>query len=238
MTFYKYMLASAVAVASATAVLAAPIVFTGDDPAASGVLGANSIAARTSFLANLSGGVGTENFDSLAVGTSAPFLISFPGSTGNLTASIANGGTISDSGQAGAFATSGSQYLFTAVGVGGFVINFATAISAFGFYGTDLSDSGGDFQIELTDSSAVTSLFTITTNAGGRNGSSTFWGFVDPTLSYTSIRFINTGSGESFGFDDFTIGDQQQVQVPEPMTVGLMGVGLLALGIARRRRRS
>jgi hypothetical protein len=83
----------------------------------------------------------------------------------------------------------------------------------------------------------VATLFTITTNATGRDGSSTFWGFVDPTLAYTSIRFINTGAGESFGFDDFTIGDLQQVRVPEPMTVGLMGLGLIGLGIARRRRR-
>ncbi len=238
MTISKLLVASAFAVVSSAA-FAAPLIFTGDDLTPGGVVGPNSAAARATFLSNLAGGVGTENFEGIALGTAAPFGVTFPGTIGNITASITNGGAVSSGTPAGAFATSGTQFLFTATGVLDFTITFSTAIAAFGFYGTDLSDSGGDFQIELTDSNAVTTLYTITTEVPARaSGSVTFWGFVDPTNTYTSLRFINTSTQESFGFDDFTIGDLEQVRVPEPAAFGLMGLGLAAISFARRRRRA
>ena len=69
-------------------------------------------------------------------------------------------------------------------------------------------------------------------------GSLLFWGFIDTTTAYTKIAFGNTNAGtDFFGFDDMTIGDRQQIRVPEPASLALVGLSLLALTATRRRRR-
>ncbi len=245
--FKSVLLAASLCMAVSTA-SAVPIVFFGEDLSPGGTVPAGGAAetARNSFLAMLSG-VGNEDFESFANLTSigGPGInVSFPGSGGAITANLtgANGG-ICDQTIGGAvngitcgfqrFATSGNNYLQNGSNM---VLTFTSAISAFGFYGTDFGDF--DQEITLTLSNGDVQVFVIPSTKGAAAGGNVlFWGMIDPTNSYTSIAFSTTGSTDIFGFDDLVIGDQDQiVGVPEPGTLALLGIGLFGMGLARRRK--
>lgn len=222
-------------------VQAAPVIFFGEDLSVGASVGPNSVAARNNFLSSLTG-VGSENFESFAGGTGTPISVSFPGSVGSISANLTSTGGVSvdNAPNAGRFATSGSNYLEVSSG-SAFTLTFGTAIGAFGFYGTDIGDFvPSNMVITLTDINSVTTQQIVGHSIGsGGNNNSLFWGFTDTTNTYTSITFSNPGGGDIFGFDDFVIGDQQQiVAVAEPGMIAVFGLGLLGLGIARRKRRA
>ncbi|MEM1363680.1 MAG: VPLPA-CTERM sorting domain-containing protein [Pseudomonadota bacterium] len=218
--------------------IAAPITFFGENLSPGGTVSGDPLAARNQFLAALSGGVGTENFEVFGLGTNAPLDLSFPGSSGSITATLAGGGAEIDNGGSGRFPTSGAQYVETNGG-GDFDVTFSSPIAAFGFYGTDLGDIGNDLVITLTDTNSVDTMFTLDLS-GSPNGALVFWGFVNPSNTYTSVRFDNTPtSGDVFGFDDLTVGDVNQViitppAVPLPATVFLLLGSLAGFGVLRR----
>lgn len=215
---------------------AAPIVFFGENQTPANTVSGAPVTARNSFLGSLVG-VGTEQFESAAVGTGAPLAVNFPGSSSGITATLTGTGSINNNTGAGRFNTSpgGSKWWEVS---GAFQMDFSSPIAAFGFYGTDIGDFNGNVTVALRNAAtnAVTNLV-INNTLNGRNGSLLFWGFVDPTATYNRITFGNTNAGvDFFGFDSMTIGDQQQVSVPEPVTLSLLGLGLVAA--ARRRRRT
>ncbi len=146
--------------------LAVPMTFFGVDTNPGGVVpaGGNAITARNDFLGNLTS-VGNEDFEGIALGTNPPINLSFPGSTGNLTAVLASGPTVevTNLNPVGQFSTSGSQHLDAGFGQT-LDITFGTAISAFGFYGTDISDSGGDMVVDLIDTSNNVTVFNVIQN--------------------------------------------------------------------------
>lgn len=223
-------------------VQAAPVIFFGEDlntgPFVS-TMGPNAIAARTSFLGTLTG-VGNENFESFSNGTGTPLNVSFPGSVGSLTAAMTSTGGVSidASPNAGRFASSGTNYLEVSSGAN-FTLTFGTAIGAFGFFGTDIGDFvPSNMIITLTDiNSVVTQQIVGHTVNSAANNNTLFWGFTDTSNSYTSISFSNPGGGDTFGFDDMVIGDQQQiVAVAEPGALAILGLGLIGLAYARRKR--
>jgi hypothetical protein len=200
--------------------------------------------ARNQFLSQLSG-VGTEDFEGFAAGTGTPLKITFPGSSGSITACLTCGGTgvITSGYSVGRWPTSGSQYLQDSSAT--FGINFDgtsptapenTPISAFGFYGTDIGDFSGQLTVTLIDVANVATTFTIphTQNQGNFDNSLLFWGFVDKSNSYRQINFGSTAGGvDFFGFDDMVVGDAGQI--PVPATLALMGLGLAGL-FARKRQ--
>ncbi len=226
---------------------AAPTVFFGEDLNPGGTVppGGNAATARSQFLGSLTG-VGNEDFETIAVGTTPPLALTFPGSSGSLIASLqaSSGGVCSPAAGTvgtiecngfGRFATSGTHWFHTDSNT--FSVVFPTAISAFGFYGTDIGDLSGQLTATLTGASGSVML-TVPNTINAPDGSLLFWGFIDPSASYSSISFGDTAAGSDvFGFDDLVIGDQKQVRpTPEPSTWLTVLAGTALVALARKRR--
>jgi hypothetical protein len=227
--------AFAAILATSASLSAAPITFFGQDLDANGNLPIpNSVAAQTQFLSNIIGPQ-VETFESFASGTSltgAGISVSF-GPTiatmqGNDPLSEVRG--VNDFGR---FAVSGTQYVNCALG-DTCRLTFSVPQVAFGFFGTDIGDFNGQLTLRLDGVDLVTVPHTV----AGPNGSGLFFGLIDTANPFTTIEFLNSGTGDSFGFDSFTIGTREQiVPVPEPGTLALVLVGLAGMGIVRRRAR-
>jgi len=201
----------------------------------------NASAARASFLSSLYG-VGTEDFESFSDGDTS-LSLNFP-SAG--TATLNGGGSVnrvvSGTNGAGRYATSGINYWETG---SGFSIDFTAPIAAFGFYGIDIGDFGG--QVTVTLMGGITTTYNVGNTINGLGGGVLFWGVVDASNPFTRITFGNTAAGtDYFGFDDMTIGSVSQVcgqagnppcpSVPESSSIALIGMGLLGLVWSRRRK--
>lgn len=223
------------AICTATA-HAAPTIFYGENLLPGSSVSGTPLTARDSFLSGLSG-VGTETFESYAVGSDGPLAVSFPGSSGSITATLNGNGQVESSIGAGRFNTSPGGNRWWEVS-GTFGITFSNPISAFGFYGTDIGDFDGQITLDLLGGGSTT--LTVPNTINGPSGSLLFFGFIDALNSYTGITFGNTQSGiDFFGFDDMVIGDSSQiVEVPEPGGVALLGLGLVGLASARRRKKA
>lgn len=205
----------------------------------------NASAAEASFLGGLVG-VGTETFEGIAAGTVTPLMLTFPGA-GTATLSGGSGQVVSQPvGTAGAgrySIPSGSSTNFWQVQAGGggnFSITFGASVAAFGFYGIDIGDYGGQLTLGFSNGQNVVVNNTVGAN-GSTDGSVLFFGYIaqNPGEEFTSITFnTTTGQGDVFAFDNFTIGSAAQVQIPEPGSLALMGLGLAGLAAWRRRRKA
>jgi len=204
----------------------------------------NSQAASTNFLSSLSG-VSTQNFESFTTGAKSPFTVMFGSDSATITSTPATDTFIENtSGGAGIslFPTSGDKFVETTTDM---TLTFNKPQAAFGFWATDIGDSGATSLVLSLgnadkDKVSVPAVFGIgSTNGKDPNGSVLFFGMIaDPGKEFTSITFAdNSGGGDHFGFDDFTIGEQGNVVSPPPpppptgvpLPAGV-GPGLVLLG--------
>lgn len=254
----RCLLAIAMAAAALGTAQATPVTVFGEDPAPAGKVNPDAAPAITKgvFEGKLAvGSLKTETFETQPVFSTSPFSIL--GGLATVTAVEAGKGTIENrtggSNPTGRFNTTpdcvdeGTTCAWWQSS-GSFSIDFglANAVSAFGFYATDLADFGGTLQLELTDINGAVSTLDIKSSIGiaigdtvPPSGTLAFFGFTDMDTSYQKIRFVVTqiSPNDILGFDDIVIGSAKSTggTVPEPATLALVALSLAGLAASRRK---
>ena len=209
----------------------------------------NASTAESAFLSNLVD-VGTETFEGSALGTRNLLELAFPGAG---IATLSGTGVVSrvapgSTNGVGRYATSGSQFWEVDAG-GRFSIAFSEKVAAFGFYGVDLGDFGG--QLTLTLAGGTTQQLVVPNTigrSGSTDGSVLFFGLIAESIeeAFSSVSFaMSTGQGDVFAFDNMTVGGLAQLKpaeptesTPEPGAIaGLVALGAIGVGSRGRRIR-
>jgi hypothetical protein len=109
-------------------------------------------------------------------------------------------------------------------------ISVATGYNAIGFFMTDPNDSGGRFEIGGVGFD-FEYLFGNTSLSNGQVYYISIFDNDVATLGDVVIK--SNASGDGYGIDQLTV-----AKVPEPGTLALFGLGLVGLGLARRRKQA
>lgn len=99
--------------------------------------------------------------------------------------------------------------------------------TAVGFYVTDPNDVNGRLKV------GVNSFYFEDIFGGAQGNGSVFYVSLYDESGLGDISFFANTNNDGYGIDNVTIG-----RVPEPGTLALMGLGLVVLGLARRRKKA
>ena len=204
---------------------AVPVTYISADNNVSSLAGmVNSQAAAANFL-SVAGALDVYDFESPV--------------PSNLT--IAGGSTV-NVGSCGAlcgFNTTAGGGFFRNLSGGSVSFSFTNPVDAFGFYVNGLqTDLVPQQTIEYVDGSSVTQVIDFPSATGGGGA---FVGFIDFGQLIASVTFNATN--DILGFDDLRFGRSATdpggpVSVPESGSIALLGIGLLGLGMTRRKKQS
>jgi hypothetical protein len=236
---YTALMAFVVAACLAPSAPASTVVFAGNDPGVSpGGAHPISDAAKAAFAA-AAGPLTLIDFESATVGSTGGALdgitsFSMTGNAGGAGIQDTDGGDAN--GDLGWNTTPGGKnFLRVAPNYNGpdvlVTFSFATPIDAFGAYltGTETS-ADGTLTLQFNDGSAEVLPITKNASTGAQ-----YFGFTDIGSSVSSVTFKETGpftnTRDIWAIDDVSYGVVSST--PEPATLSLLGLGLLA--VARRR---
>lgn len=128
-----------------------------------------------------------------------------------------------------------------------FDYKFTQAVSAFSFFATDLGDFDGTLTIELFSVGNSTTASWTSGNliGGGTDGILGYFGvWSDSGDLFDRVRFVivqnQVGDPDYVGFDSLVVGTGNvgtPNETPEPISLALVGMSLLAAGAASRRRK-
>jgi len=132
----------------------------------------------------------------------------------------------------GGYATDGQNYIqYQSDSNQTLRFDFGSAINAFGINITDWGDWADPGQLVFSNDAGDSFTIAVTPRA---NNNYMFYGVVNDSMQFNRVEFLNTVPGEAYAIDEVYYGNSGAPQIPEPATLSLVGLGLLAL--ARRRK--
>lgn len=211
--------------------IAEPNTFLGINTATPSTVTGAPVSARAAFLAALTPSISNYGFEDKINGDKLPFSASFVNSITSqttvvtmTTTSTLYTPTVKNAAGSGRFNTTSGGFCYLQVSAEltpkSLVLTPSRLIAAMGFYISDVADFNGGFNVKLTESGGATNTITVINCTGGLtmpNGNLFFWGFADPSKTYSKVEIIcpgpsdTVGSFDYFGFDDFVIAETTQL---------------------------
>jgi hypothetical protein len=228
--------------------------------------GGKSVAARSAFLATTSNSSseGFETFatgTSPAIGSPLSVLGGAASlapvgeiTTGSIVRQLPNGNSGRFNTTAGCVVGTTCKWWET---TRSFELTFTDAVSALGFYGTDFNDFKSSLTIDFVlDTPAVPGAFGVnassvlgsaTLPSVGSSGGVLFFGYVSDSFKFNRVVFKidqskasdpqDPSTFDKLGFDDVIAGNfKGPVVLPEPASLGLVGLSIGLLALSRRRK--